>query len=166
MGALVAFYGRVDTFLAWFLKPVVIVFSLFIAGTMTYGVLMRSLFDKPVFGLEEYILMAAMWLYMFGAVLASRDRSHLTADFVQVMTKNPKVIKVFHILATLVSLGMAVLFSTWAFDLMVWSYQKGQTTPVNQLPWVASQCSLFVASVLIIFYLTRDLITDLTPQKG
>jgi TRAP-type C4-dicarboxylate transport system permease small subunit len=165
MGALVSLFERIDTCLAWVIKPIVIVFSLVVAGFMAYGVFMRSLFDQPVFGLEEYVLMAAMWLYMLGAVLASRDRSHLTADFVQVITSNPAVIRVFRILATAVSLGMAILFSIWAFDLMVWSYEKGQTTTVHQLPWVVSQCSLFVASVLFIFYLTRDLVTDFTSQK-
>jgi TRAP-type C4-dicarboxylate transport system permease small subunit len=166
MRVLLQAFGRVDACFAVLIKPVVIVLSLMIAGLMTYGVVMRSLFDHPVFGLEEYILMASMWLYMLGAVLASRDRTHLSADFIQVMTSNPKVIKAFQVISTLISLAMAILFSVWAFDLMVWSFNKGQVTTVHQLPWAASQCSLFVASVFLIFYLLRDVLKDISSSPS
>ncbi|MEA1079069.1 TRAP transporter small permease [Marinobacter qingdaonensis] len=170
MTGILTFISRIDRVLAILIKPIVVVISLAVAVMLTYGIFTRAVLDAPVFGLEELVLMAAMWLYMLGAVLASRDRSHLTADFIEVITDNARVIKAVHLLATSISLFMAVMFAVWSYDLLQWGVQKGQTTPVFQLPWYLSQGSLFVASVLFIFYLIRDFLSDLTglhaPNPG
>ena len=157
---------KVDLILAIIIKPVVVVISLAVAFMLSYGIFSRAILDAPVFGLEELVLMGAMWLYMLGAVLASRDRSHLCADFVQVVSSNKKVISFMHLLATTISLFMAVMFATWSYDLLLWAFKKGQTTTVFQLPWYISQSSLFVASVLFIFYLIRDFCNDLLSFRN
>lgn len=161
MTGLLRFIEKVDMLLVLIVKPIVVVISLAIALMLSYGIFSRAVLGTPVFGLEELILMGAMWLYMLGAVLASRDRTHLCADFVQVATDNQRIISFMHLLATMVSLFMAVMFATWSYDLMVWGLQKGQTTTVFHLPWYLSQSSLFVASTLFIFYLIRDFCHDL-----
>lgn len=161
MKKLLSAIESIDNVLLLIIKPIVALISLFVAVMLAVGILSRTLFEKPVFGLEELILMAAMWLYMLGAVLASRDRSHLSADFVQVVSSNPGVVRFFHLLATVISLFMAVMFSTWSYDLMMWAVNKGQTTTVFQLPWYISQSSLFFGSILFIFYLIRDFFNDL-----
>lgn len=161
MARLLSFMASVDRFLAFIIKPIIVVISFSVAVMLAYGIFTRAILGKSVFGLEELVLLGAMWLYMLGAVLASRDRSHLSADFVQVIFKNPRVIRSFHIIATLVSLFMAIMFATWSYDLLYWAVEKGQTTTVLKMPWYLSQGSLFVASVLFIFYQLRDLISDL-----
>lgn len=166
MTGLLSFIEKVDMLLALVVKPIVVVISLAIAFMLSYGIFSRAALGTPVFGLEELVLMGAMWLYMLGAVLASRDRSHLCADFVQVMTDNQRIVTFMHLLATIVSLFMAVMFATWSYDLMLWSLKKGQTTAVFHLPWYLSQSSLFVASTLFIFYLIRDFCNDLLSFRN
>lgn len=161
MAALLAFMGSVDRVLAFVIKPVVVVVSLLVATMLAYGIFARAVLEKPVFGIEELVLLGAMWLYMLGAALASRDRTHLSADFVQVVSKSPRVIKGFQIFATLISLVMAVLIATWSYDLLFWAVKKGQTTAVMKMPLYLSQGSLFIASVLFVFYQTRDLLSDI-----
>ncbi|SEF85329.1 TRAP transporter small permease [Marinobacterium lutimaris] len=161
MNGILSLISKLDVVIGILIKPIVIILSASVAVMMAYGVITRAILDQPVFGLEEIVLMCAMWLYMFGAVLASRERSHLTADFIQVVCKNTSVIKFFHLLATMISLAMAVMFSIWAYDLLDWALRKGQSTTVFHLPWYISQSSLFVASVLFIFYLIRDFFEDL-----
>lgn len=152
----------IDRVITFFIKPIVVFVSLAIAFMLAIGIFSRSVIEKPVFGLEELVLIGAMWLYMLGAALASRERSHLSADFIQVICSNQKVIKAIHLVAGLVSLVMAIMFVSWSFDLLLWGVEKGQTTPVFQLPWYLSQSSLFVASLLFVFYLVRDLLKDLS----
>jgi len=161
MSKLLSLIATLDAVLAFLIKPVVALISAAIAFMLALGIFTRAVLETPLFGLEELILMGAMWLYMLGAVLASRERSHLSADFVQVICSNATVIRFFHLLASLVSLLMAVMFVTWSYDLLAWGLQKGQTTPVFQLPWYLSQSSLFVAALLFCFYLVRDLLQDL-----
>lgn len=156
MKELLSLIATFDLIFALVIKQVVVMLSLAIACMLAYGVFSRFIMDAPVFGLEELVLMGAMWLYMLGAVLASRDRTHLSADFVQVISSNPKLISFMQLLATTISLLMALMFATWSYDLLLWALQKGQTTTVFHLPWYLSQSSLFVASLLFIFYLIRD----------
>ncbi|SDP81454.1 TRAP transporter small permease [Desulforhopalus singaporensis] len=158
---LTTFLKSLDTLLMLIVKPIVITLCLIVAIGMTVGVFSRIIIGTPMFGLEEIILMTVMWLYMLGAVLASRERSHLAADFVQVVSRNPKVIYFVHLLASIISLIIAIYISTWCYDLMTWAFAKKQTTPVFNLPWYYSQSSLFVASLFFLLYLVRDIFTDL-----
>lgn len=166
MARLLALMASVDRFLAFIIKPIVVVISFLVAVLLAYGIFTRSILGTPVFGLEELVLLGAMWLYMLGAALASRDRSHLSADFVQVIFKNPRVIRSIHIVAALISLFMAIMFATWSYDLLYWAVKKGQTTAVLKMPWYLSQSSLFVASILFIFYQLRDIIDDINSFRA
>ena len=160
MFSLNSLIGLIDKILTMIVIPVVVVLSIAIASMLAWGIFSRSLLNAPVFGLEELVLISAMWLYMLGAVLAAKDRSHLTADFVSVIFKNEKLIAGFAILATTISIVMALYFVSWSYELMDWSLKKAQITPVFKLPWYISQSSLFVGSLALVFYLIRDFIKD------
>lgn len=166
MNALLSIFNTIDNFLAVIIKPVVALFGFLIAVMLVVGITSRSLFNAPVFGLEELILISVMWLYMLGAVLASRERTHLSADFIQTFVKNQSVVKCFHFIASMVSLIMAVMFVSWSYDLAEWAVIKGQTTPVFGLPWYLSQSSLFITALLLVFYILRDMLTDLTSSHS
>jgi len=160
MFSLNSLIGLIDKILTMIVIPVVVVLSIAIASMLAWGIFSRSLLNAPVFGLEELVLISAMWLYMLGAVLAAKDRSHLTADFVSVIFKNEKLIAGFAILATTISIVMSLYFVSWSYELMAWSLKKAQITPVFKLPWYISQSSLFVGSLALVFYLIRDFIKD------
>ncbi|MFG0583121.1 TRAP transporter small permease [Pseudomonas sp. zjy_9] len=166
MNKLLTLMVSIDKFLMLIIKPVVVVISFLVAVFLAYGIFARAVMGKPVFGLEELVLLGAMWLYMLGAVLASRDRSHLTADFIEVMFKNPKTIQTFRIVAALISLVMAIFFASWSYDLLYWAVIKGQSSTVLKMPWYLSQSSLFVASILFIFYQLRDVLNDINSFRS
>ncbi|MCW8357064.1 MULTISPECIES: TRAP transporter small permease [Marinomonas] len=150
----------IDKLITLVVTPIVVSLSFAVAFMLAWGVFSRSILDTPVFGLEELVLISAMWLYLMGAVLAAKDRSHLTADFVSVLFKNKKMIAGMSILATVISFVMALYFVSWSYELLAWSVKKSQITPVFKLPWYLSQSSLFVGSVALVFYLVRDFIKD------
>lgn len=160
MSVLMSFISILDRIINFLVRPFVIFASLAIAVMVSWGVFSRAVLEKPVFGVEELILLSAVWLYMLGATLASRERSHLSADFVAVLSKNQKVIIGFRLLATVISLVMAAFFVTWAHSLLSWGLAKGQSTTVLHIPLYYSQGSLFVGSLLLVFYLIRDTLQD------
>lgn len=147
-----------DRLLVAIVRPIVTVIGLSVALMLAVGIFSRAVLGSPIFGLEEVMLLGIMWFYMLGAALASREGSHLSADFVKVLSKNPRVWRGAAILSTSISLCVAVLFVTWAWDLFSWGVEKGQSTPVFNIPWWVSQSSLFVASILFVVYLVRDLV--------
>lgn len=161
MSRLRSLIATIDAYLHGAIRAVVIILSLFVAGSMVLGILMRSAFSAPMLGLEEVILFSVMWLYMMGAALASRERSHLSADFVSVMISNGRTRNAIHLIATLVSLVMVLAFVVWSYDLLAWGLSKQQSTPVFQLPLYLSQSSMFAASLLFLFYTLRDVSNDI-----
>ena len=166
MNQILTYFAAVDTALSKVIKPIVIALSLLVAGAMVLGIVTRSVFNSPMFGLEEIILFSVMWLYMLGAALASRERSHLSADFVSVVFTDPSWRHRMHLLATCISLVMVCAFVIWSFNLLNWGLNMQQSTPVFQLPLYLSQSSLFCASVLFLFYTLRDLLNDIQALRG
>ncbi|WP_420586098.1 TRAP transporter small permease [Ruegeria sp.] len=155
-----------DGLLIRIIHPILIFVGLAVALMLTVGIVSRALLGAPIFGLEELMLLGIMWFYMLGAALASRERSHLSADFVKVLSNNPKVWRVAAIVSTAISLVVAIMFVTWSWDLFAWGVEKGQATPVFNIPWWVSQSSLFFASILFVIYLTRDLILEITGKSN
>lgn len=161
MKTLLEYLARADSMLAYIIQGAVTVLGIFISFAMVVGIVFRSLLEVQVFGLEELVLMAAMWLYMLGAALASRERSHLSADFFQAFTDSEILHDIMRLIATAVSVMMAIFFVSWSYSLFSWGFQKGQVTPVFGIPQYISQGSLFIASILLLLYVLRDLTHDL-----
>ena len=160
--------GFFDSMVTSVAKPVVFVLGIVIAIAFAGGVFFRSIVGTPVFGLEEIVLLSVMWFYLIGAGLASSDRSHLSADFIQLVVSNKRTQRAIALLATTISLILSVFILLWSLDLFSWGFAKGQATPVFRVPWYVSQLSLVVGSVLFIVYLSRDFLHDLLmlTQEG
>lgn len=160
MPFIMSLISRMDSIIHFAIRPFVILASLAVACMVSWGVFSRAVLNHPVFGIEELILLSAVWLYLLGAVLAARDRSHLSADFVAVLTSNMRVIIGFRTAASIISLVMAGFFVVWSYSLLSWGIAKGQSTTVLHIPLYYSQGSLFVGSLLLVFYLVRDVLQD------
>lgn len=150
--------GIMDAAINRIIRPVVVIIGLGVALLLVIGIVARSALGTPVFGLEEIMLLAIMWFYMLGAVLASREGSHLKADFVDVMTENAAIRRGAAIIATIISIFASLAFCYWATDFLSFSLSRGQTTPVFAIPFWVSQISLVIAALLLTAYLGRDLV--------
>lgn len=160
MKAIVDLFVFIDNTIAFVMKTVVTLMGIFVSFAIVIGIVARSLLGMPIFGLEELVLMAAMWLYMLGAALASRERSHLSADFIQVFSKNEVFRNAMSCFSSTLSLVLAIFFVVWSYSLFSWGVERGQVTPVFRIPQYVAQGSLFVASILLFVYALRDLVLD------
>lgn len=155
------FLRKLDQILYRIIKPVVVVIGLGVSLMLVVGIVSRALFGSPVFGLEEIMLLAIMWFYMLGAALASRESSHLSADFIDVMTSNTAIRRAAVIVSTVISIIASLAFCYWAADFLAFGISRGQSTPVFHIPFWVSQSSLFAAAILLTAYLVRDLLVEL-----
>ena len=140
------------------LSPIVVILSLVVAVGMVTGIIARSVLRKPLLGLEEIILLSVMWLYMLGAALASRDNSHLTADFLSDYMPANDFRRLLQLLARLLVLIAALAFVVWSVDLFRWGFTMEQSTPVIKLPYYLVQSSMFIAAAIMAIYALRDLL--------
>ena len=149
---------KLDLILVRVVRVVLAFVGLAVAFLLAFGIFSRAVLNAPIFGLEEVVMLGAMWFYMLGASLASRERLHLSADFISVITSSPKVWRIAKLTSGVISLFVAVMFVRWAWSLFAFGLDKGQSTPVFAIPWWVSQSSLFIAAVFFVLYLVRDLI--------
>lgn len=160
---------KMDAAILRVIQWIVVVIGIGVALLLVVGIVSRSVLGAPVFGLEEIMLLAIMWFYMLGAVLASREGSHLKADLIDVLTDSPAIRRGAAILATIISILASLAFCYWATDFLSFSLSRGQTTPVFAIPFWLSQLSLLIAAILLTVYLVRDLIQLLQgeiPAEG
>ncbi|WP_315982011.1 TRAP transporter small permease subunit [Aliamphritea spongicola] len=54
-------------------------------------VITRYVLEIPVMGLEESLLYPTLWLYVLGAVNASRENTHIRANVLEIFLKPPSV---------------------------------------------------------------------------
>ncbi len=160
MNKLIVILDSIDLKLARVIKPIVVVLSLFIAFSMVFGIVSRSVFNTPLLGLEELILFSVMWLYMLGASLASREGSHLSADFINTYVTNKALKRNIHYLTLAISTIAILAFTVWSYSLFEWGITMRQSTPVFQLPMYLTQSSTFIASLLFLFYMFRDIVKE------
>jgi TRAP-type C4-dicarboxylate transport system permease small subunit len=109
----------VDKFFKYFLTALISIVAL---GQFVQ-VITRYVLQVPVMGLEETMLYPTLWLYMLGAVNASRENSHIRANVLEIFLKRPKQLLVLAILGEFLSLVIGAWLTYWAWDFTGYSWK-------------------------------------------
>ena len=88
-------------------------------------VMLRYVFESPLFGIEEMIVFIAMWLYFLGASLGAYDRTHIKADVIYVWVKTPRSMAVVATINSIVTVILSAILTSWSYDYIVFSFQRG-----------------------------------------
>jgi TRAP-type C4-dicarboxylate transport system permease small subunit len=137
---------------------VLIATSLFISVFMFVEVMLRYIFRKPIMGIEEILPLAAFWLYFIGASYGSYKRSHIKAEVVEMMVKNPRRVAVTRAVAGVITFGVGLYLCKWAFDFFIYGLTQGQFSATLFIPMVYSQSAVFFGLILMTFYFLIELI--------
>jgi TRAP-type C4-dicarboxylate transport system permease small subunit len=107
-GVSMSVMGKVEKGFDYFEKALNLVCRIFVGAIVAiifYAVVMRYVFQRPPFWAEELSRFIFIWIIMLGAVLVTRDQSHI--EFVMLIDLLPKRLK--FILVNLIRLLM-ILF--------------------------------------------------------
>jgi len=119
-------------------------------------VITRYVLQVPVMGLEETMLYPTLWLYMLGAVNASRENSHIRANVLEIFLKSPKNLLVLAILGEFLSLVIGAWLTYWAWDFTGYSWRVWKGSPTLYLPTFYADISLFIGMILIMGYTCKN----------
>jgi TRAP-type C4-dicarboxylate transport system permease small subunit len=144
---------------------VAIVSSLAVAGLMAFLVVARYILGLSVVGLHELIMLAAVALYMTGAVISSRKRDHLTVDWIAGNITNPRRKAAHELLIATLTIIITIFFIVWAYWMFSWGLQRPQTTPAYQIPLWVPQMAIGLAAVGCFCYAVRDFIGALLKLR-
>ncbi|MBF0210198.1 MAG: TRAP transporter small permease [Desulfamplus sp.] len=119
---------------------------------MMFELLIRFFLKQSIFGLSDFIGFTSVWLYAIGAALASHERSHIKAEFINVFVKSNKIRNLSRFLSAVVSVVMSAVFTKWSWDLCVYSVSIGEVTQAYPVPKVIFQSSFFFGGILMVIY--------------
>jgi TRAP-type C4-dicarboxylate transport system permease small subunit len=142
-------------------KAIVVAFGTFMAAAMTWTIISRLVFKNSLLGLEEIVLVSAIWFYMIGAALAASERSHLRVEVMAMIVKNPKILASIHLFISAMVLAAAGVICYLSFDLLGWAVKKNTVLAATRIPSAVPQSAFAISTVLMAMYFTRDLLSDL-----
>jgi len=151
-------FERLDRLLMQLASWVIVLASVVLIILVAFLVLDRLAIGTSWMGIHELALMAAMWLYMVGAIVALRNREHISVDYLAGKIANPRGVAVLALVNSLIVLVITIFFARLALDLLHWTTTRPQRTPALGLSQLWAQSALIVAAGFAVIYAVRDLV--------
>jgi len=123
-----------------------------IALTVFLQVLLRYVFKQPLFGLEEFSRLVAVWVYFIGAVFGTREESHVFGDVARMIFKTPRGSAILGFVASFFSLITCIIFIIYSYDYTIWLYETGEKTTGLWWPRVISVSSMLFGAIFMTLY--------------
>lgn len=109
----------------------------------------RYIFHLPLLWVEEVAIVPAFWLYMMGAAYATYERTHITVDLVEITIHRPKRKLLVRFIASVITLGLAMLFLWWGYNFFIWDLQMKPQTMTLRFPMIYGRSSFFLAAGIL-----------------
>lgn len=138
------------------LETLIVLCSICIVGLMVLLVASRYV-GMSLMGVLEVVMVFAVWLYMLGAILASKNNTHLEVDLLALSLKGTKAISYHKIYVSLVTVAVTFLFSYLAYKMVMWGINLPQSTPALSIPLTLPSSAILVAALACLAFALRDL---------
>jgi TRAP-type transport system small permease protein len=129
-------------------------------------VITRYVFQTPVMGLEETMLYPMFWLYMLGAVNASRENTHIRANVLEIFLGTERARLVLACIGEVLSLIIGLWLLTWVWDFTRYSVRVWRESPTLYIPVFYADIALLIAMVLMMAWSVLHLARHLRALAG
>lgn len=129
------------------LQGIAVISSAIVALALIYLVATRYWFNLPDTGLHTIALIAAVWMYMTGALLASGKDEHLTVDILVHNIKSPRLMAWHRLLVSIITLIIIAMFCYWTWRMFVWGSRFSTTMPSLNIPIWVPQLAIAVNAI-------------------
>jgi len=110
---------------------------------------LRYVFQLPLLWVEEVAITPAFWMYMTGAAYAAYDKSHIRVGVVDIAIKNDRRRLQVRFIASVITLGLAMLFLVWGFNFFVEDLIAGPQTATLRYPLIYARSSFFLSAGIL-----------------
>ena len=128
-----------------------------VAGMQFVQVITRYVFETPIMGLEEIAVIPTLWLYILGAVNASREDTQIRANVLEVFLSTERARHILLVVSESVSLIISGWLTYWAWDYFKYAVRVEKETPTLYLPTLIYESALFIGLLLMAFYVLMHL---------
>ena len=130
-------------------------------------IIARLVFKSDFPGMEEIVMLLAVWLYMFGAALGTYDDTHISADLVSTMIKSPRGKAVHKLYVFIINALISGYFLNLSWTWFQFNLQMNPLSTVWRFPMVIAYASILFGFVFIFAYTIMHLIkTVLKLARG
>ncbi|CUH99522.1 MULTISPECIES: TRAP transporter small permease [Leisingera] len=129
-------------------------------------VVTRYLLQIPVMGLEETMLYPTIWLYILGAVNASREDTHIRANVLEIAIKTERGHTVLAIIGEIISLTVGLWLLSWAWEYTQYAWRVWKESPTLYLPTFYSEVALVAGLGLMMLYTAVHLLRHINALRA
>jgi len=129
-------------------------------------VITRYVLQVPVMGLEETMLYPTLWLYILGAVNASREDTHIRANVLEIAIKAPRGHTILAIVGEVISLAVGLWLLSWAWDYTEYAWRVWKESPTLYIPTFYSDVALVIGLGLMMLYTATHLVRHINALRG
>lgn len=129
-----------------------------VAAGQFVQVITRYVLELPVMGLEETMIYPTIWLYILGAVNASRENSHIRANVLEIFIKTRIGHVRLAIIGEVISLAVGLWLLTWAWDFTRYAWRVWRESPTLYIPTFYFDVALLIGLALMMVYTAWHLV--------
>lgn len=130
--------------------------------TVVLQVVLRYIFKVPLFGLEEFSRLIAVWVYFLGAIFGTKWDSHVQGDVAGRLFSTDRSKAVIKTIAWILSLLVCMLFLYHSATYSYWLYGTGERTTGLWWPRIYSVGSMLFGA----FFMTLYSIANVVKYSG
>ncbi|MDL2264266.1 TRAP transporter small permease subunit [Synergistaceae bacterium OttesenSCG-928-I11] len=149
---------RIEMFIEKTNRFLLVFLMAFIAALITLQVILRYVLHLPMHFAEEILTFCAVWVYLLGAVQASREESHINARILEIFCKQPESIKKIRAAAAGISTIVLVWLTYWSYDFFAYSLRRGKSSQILGYPMIFYECAMFICVSLMMVYAISECI--------
>ena len=133
-------------------SALIIIGGALVTLTVVLQVLLRYVFKVPLFGLEEFSRLIAVWVYFLGAIFGTKWDSHVQGDVAERIFSTPRSKSILKTITWLLSLIVCILFLYHSATYCIWLYGTGERTTGLWWPRIYSVGSMLFGAFFMTLY--------------
>lgn len=148
---------QIFTRLLAFERVSIVICGMTTAALINVTVFLRYFLKTDLYGIEEFELVFAFYLYFIGTAYASATRRQVTVNFVEALLKSQLVKKITKIFSTSITLVVCALYTWWSFGMIEFALENSPKTAVWKIPMLINYSAVVIGFILMSLYCIRDL---------
>lgn len=152
----------IDHGLTGFFSLLLVVGGTLMTLTVLLQVLLRYVFKQPLFGLEEFSRLVAIWIYFIGAIVSTRTDNHVQGDVANKYITGERARIVLRAFVWTLCFVTCLLFLYHSGTYSWWIYGTGERTTGLWWPRIISVGSMFFGAFFMTLYSLANMIQQLT----
>ena len=115
-------------------------------------VVFRYCLHLPTHYIDELLIIEAVMMFMFGALNASIDESHIIARIFENFSNKRRYVTAIRFIAAASSFFVQSWLTYWAYEFFVYSLKRGRLSVILKIPTVIYESTVFICFLGMAFY--------------